>query len=309
LRANLGFEELVGLIQTPFMRADGTISGFKSGYDDQTGLWIDLAGVKYRPVLDRDCTKANALAALQRLKQVLSEYRFADPLSGTVALAAMLTPLMRPAVLFVPIFAIDAPIQGSGKTKLAVSIAALMTGLAPALVQGTSDTKELDKRINGVLLGGDQCVVIDNIVGGGWGTADLCATITTERVAIRPLGTSKIVRLKNTFILFVIGNNLVIEGDVVRRTLPIRIDPNVARPDREQHSFDPVDYVREHRVDMVYDILLILRAYVLANRPPMGGLEIGSFSAWAQFVRDPLMWLGEPDVVGAIDLTSGNLST
>ena len=83
--------------------------------------------------------------------------------------------------------------------------------------------------------------------------------------------------VKNTFIVFLTGNNLVIEGDAVRRILVIRIDPDVARPERERHTFDPVDYVKEHRADLVHDCLLILRAYFLAGRPEQNGHEIGSF--------------------------------
>jgi putative DNA primase/helicase len=82
-----------------------------------------------------------------------------------------------------------------------------------------------------------------------------------------------------------------------------RIDPDIERPERASFPFDPVDYVRSHRVDLVHDLLVILRAYVLAGRPEQGGHEIGSFGDWARLVRDSLMWLGEADGAESIDLS------
>ena len=68
---DLDFEEITGTIRAPFLRRDGTIGGLQDGYDRQTGLWVDHAGMAYRPVLDAECTKDNAPAALARIKKLL----------------------------------------------------------------------------------------------------------------------------------------------------------------------------------------------------------------------------------------------
>jgi RepB DNA-primase from phage plasmid len=335
--SDLKLEEIIGIIRAPFLRYDGTIGGLKEGYDRKTGLWVDYAGATYQPILDAKCTREGAQAALERIKVPLSEYKFAPSaneleaidkvrarghgsskeikealaaaqekagtLGRAVALAAMLTPPARPAMSQVPLFVIDAPERGSGKTKLALAVCALMTGISPALVQGTSDSIELDKRVNAVLLTGEQLVVIDNITGKTWGTSDLCASITTDRVNIRPLGTSDSVPVRNGFILFITGNNVAVEGDISRRAVICRIDPDVERPENEPHSFDPVEYVREHRPELVRDVLIVLRSYILAGSPEQNGRVIGSFGRWARIVRDSLMWLGEPDVTLAVDVS------
>src|SRR5690606_22475253 len=84
---------LAGVIECPTLRQDGTLLS-KSGYDPDSGLYIDYTG----PALSipESPTRADALAALAILKEPYSEFLFADPAIGlAIALAALLTAIVR----------------------------------------------------------------------------------------------------------------------------------------------------------------------------------------------------------------------
>lgn len=299
---------LSGTINAPFLRRDGTVAQAdgEPRYDAETGLWIDPGGVAFRPVLDAECTKADALAALETLRKPLRGYAFDGDPSQAVAVASLLLPFARPGIALAPGIAIDAPLKGSGKTKLASLPAILATGEPPALIAPSRNSaEELDKQFNAALIGGAPAVVLDNIVGEGWGTNTICAALTAERLKVRPLHSSDARDIANTAVVTVTGNNLTFPSDTSRRFLVCRINPGVERPETRTFSFDPVAEVKENRAALVHAVLTILRAYQLAGAPAQGGAALGSFEEFARRVRDALMWLGLPDIAKATATGTG----
>lgn len=85
------------------------------------------------------------------------------------------------------------------------------------------------------------------------------------------------------------------QGNSRRRVLNCRLDAQMPNPESRKFDFDPVEMVKENRGQMIADVLTILRAHQLAGRPGWGGKPLGGFEEWCGTVRDPLMWLGEPD--------------
>src|SRR5262249_32647582 len=162
-------------------------------------------------------------AALDILLYPLSGYAFDGETDRAVAVSSFLTPFVRPSIPLAPGFAIDAPLKGSGKTKLASLLAISSTGEPPPLVMPHERAEELDKRFAAALLGGTSSVVLDNISGETWGTDTICAAITAEVIQLRPLQTSNAQNLQNKFIVTVTGNNLTFPGDTARRFLICRI--------------------------------------------------------------------------------------
>jgi len=95
--------------------------------------------------------------------------------------------------------------------------------------------------------------------------------------------------------MFATGNNLVVIGDMTRRTLVCSLDAGVERPEnRTFKAPDPIDVVRGDRAKYVVAALTVLRAYHVAGRPEQGTIPLGSFEVWSRRVRDALIWLGEP---------------
>lgn len=129
----------------------------------------------------------------------------------------------------------------------------------------------------------------------------LCQAITADTIKVRPLGASAQVEIPSTTLWSANGNNLVLAGDLPRRSLLCRLDPGCERPEERQFSFDPLERVRQNRTGYVSAILTILRAYIVAGRPDMGGTPFGGFGQWSALVRGALMWVGEPDPCASRD--------
>jgi putative DNA primase/helicase len=78
--------------------------------------------------------------------------------------------------------------------------------------------------------------------------------------------------------------------------LSVSLDARVERPEtRTFKNPDPIEVVRDNRAKYVAAALTILRAYHVAGRPQMPNTPLGSFEVWSRWVRDALIWLGEPD--------------
>jgi hypothetical protein len=278
---------LQGITQSPTLRADGTVLQ-EPGYDPVSGLLYDPGRIAFPEVADAP-SREDARAALDILYAPFRDFCFADEADRSVALAAVLTALVRAMFPSAPLFAIDAPTAGTGKSLLTETIAIIVTGHKPAMMsQGKSD-EENEKRLVSVLMAGDQVIVIDNCdrpIEGDF----LCSMLSQEMVQPRILGKSETRRLPTRCLVLATGNNLVLSGDVTRRALVCRLDAGVERPDQRQFRFDPREEALARRPQLVAAGLTILRAYIAAGHPnPMS--KIGSFESW-NVVREALVWLG-----------------
>ncbi|WJJ94728.1 hypothetical protein [Neopusillimonas aromaticivorans] len=105
--------------------------------------------------------------------------------------------------------------------------------------------------------------------------------------------------------MFATGNALVIQGDMTRRALLCRLDPQCERPELRQFATNPLQLVRRQRAAYVRDALIVLRAFHLAGRPRQS-TPLGSFEDWSDWVRGALLWLGQSDPVGNMTYTRDN---
>jgi hypothetical protein len=287
---------LTGMISTPTLRADGSILQ-QPGFDYESGLLYNPQGFEFEAVPDAP-SREEALNCLPTLLMPFREFPFAEPVDKSVLLAATLTALMRRSLRTAPLFAIDAPTAGSGKTYIAQTIGIIASGHTPTIIsQGKSDEED-EKRIATVLIAGDPIVVIDNCerpIGGD----TLCAVLTTDVWAARILGKSELARTPTNALFMATGNNLVIAGDMARRTLVCRLDPRIEHPELAEHDFDPRVEAEVNRADLVSAGLTILRAFIAAGQPKQSA-PLGSFREW-NMIRDVIIWLGLPDPVITVE--------
>jgi putative DNA primase/helicase len=289
---------LTGVSNTPFLRADGSLCQ-KPGYDAATGLLFKLDAQRFSRIPERP-SKADALAALALLREPLRDFPFVTRADEAVALSAMLTGLDRCALRTAPpLHGFDAPVAGSGKSKLVDMVAVLMTGYeAPAIGQGRTE-EELEKRLGASLLAGGSIINIDNC-SRPLESAFLCLMLTQPRVQVRILGKSKQPEVPSNTFVCCTGNGLVLVGDLTRRTLRCSLDPKVERPELREFEFEPVVMARERRGELVVAALTILRAWLASNErmklPPYG-----SFETWSRRVREALVWLGCADPCDSVE--------
>jgi putative DNA primase/helicase len=280
---------LVGIINAPMLRADGTLLE-KPGYDGRTGLLYRDDGVNFGRIPVRP-TKADAERALCLLKDLISTFPFVGEGDRSVALSAILSALDRRAMDAAPMHAFSAPVAGSGKTMLVDLCSMIATGRKAPVLDQSKDDAETDKRLVAALLRGGAIIAIDN-VDRPLDSALLCQALTSSGVMqLRVLGSSRDVDVPNTAMFYATGNNLVLAGDLTRRTLLCRLDPGCERPELRDFTCDPLVMAKEDRSEYVVAALTILRAYLTADERVTIN-PLGSYETWSRRVREALVWLG-----------------
>jgi putative DNA primase/helicase len=290
------FPSISGIATAPTLRPDGTILD-KLGYDPATRLLLvdtlDMPPISERPTHD------DALAALELIEGLLTEFNFVSDVAKSVAVSAIITPVARGAFTVVPMHAADAPVAGSGKSHLLDTVAVTSTGqYMPVITAGRSE-EELEKRLGAAMLAGQPLISIDNVTGILRGDA-LCQMIERPRPQVRVLGKSELVEVEaRGTSLFANGNNLILGGDICRRVLITRLDPKVERPELRVFKGNPVQTVLKNRGAYITACLTICRAYIAAGRPDKRP-RLASFEDWSDTVRSALVWLGMEDPVNSM---------
>lgn len=281
---------LRGVVACPTVRSDGSLL-LEAGYDAASCYYLAhnlTVSVPDAPTL------ADAKNSLDFLAGLLAGFAFVEPVDCSVALSLIVTAVVRPALASVPVFAITAPVRGSGKSTLMDIAAVIATGRRSAVLSATADHEELEKRLVGCLLSGDCIVNLDNI-NGNLRSDLLCQATTSEAVKVRPLGASSQVEIPNTALWSANGNNLSLMGDLSRRALLCRLDPGCERPEERVFDFDPVARALERRNEYVSAVLTVICSYLAAGKPETSFAPFGSFERWSDMVRAAMVWAGAAD--------------
>lgn len=318
------FPIITGVISTPTLRYDGSIFN-QPGYDPTTRLL--MVNPPELPAMPRNPTRNDALKALELIEELISEFGFIDEVAKSVALSAILTPIVRGAFQVTPMHVAKASTPGSGKSYLFDVVAAIAIGQRmPAMAAGRNE-EETEKRLGAALLVGQTLISIDNVNGELGGEA-LCQYIERPIVSVRVLGKSenRLVEATGTS-MFATGNNITLTGDVTRRALTCTVDLNMEKPEEKIYLNDPVRMVLKDRGKYIAACLTICRAFMLQSEkdaqsePPTDGAmaqspeksaqsepparkapRLGSFEGWSDCVRSALMWLGKADPVESMGL-------
>jgi putative DNA primase/helicase len=300
------FRRLAGVITAPTLRPDGSLLS-NPGYDLETRLL--LLDPPPLPRMRATPTRTHALRALNYLDSLLEEFPFADDASRSVALSALISPIVRGAMPVAPLHAISSPTPGSGKSFLVDLASAIQCGDRAPVLSVAPDLAETEKRIVGALLDGQSIVTLDNVNGDL-----LCQAVERPVVSIRALGGSPLKKIESRATFFATGNNLKLVSDMARRTIVSTLDPKLERPELRKFGGDPFAAVIANRGTYIAAALTVVRAYVVAGYP--GVLPpLASFEAWSNLVRSALVWLGRADPVAtqeaarAEDPTLANLKT
>jgi hypothetical protein len=187
-------------------------------------------------------------------------------------------------------YLIDASTQGSGKTKAATALGALMTGERPGVTPFSGlDDDELRKRIISGVLTSQQFHCVDNIVGRFESPA-LAGVLTSGRLADRVLGSSRTVTAAIRALFTATSNNAHLGPDLLRRTVRVRIDSGV-NPTARRFDFDPVDLALRDRMRIAQAVCTVLAAYFAAGAPRIADDDAGGFTDWVRLCRQPLLWV------------------
>lgn len=290
------FRTLSAVVNAPTLRPDGSVLS-KTGYDEATGFLL-LGGINVAPIPEKP-TRRDAEEALATLEGLLEEFPFVGNIDRSATLAMLLTATVRPSLNTAPLFAITAPTPGTGKSYLADLAAVLATGRRAAVVGGSCDEDELDKRLGASLMAGDPVLNLDNL-DRPLKSERLCQVLTQETVKFRILGRSVNSDTPSKALMVATGNALRVHGDLTRRVLLIRLNAGQERPETRQFKLDPVQAAIIDRGKYIAAALTVLRAFIVSREPAISP-PFGSFGRWSHWVRSSLVWLCRADPVGATD--------
>lgn len=291
LQSNRRLKKLSAVITAPTLRPDGTVLS-EPGFDVATGLLFDAD--QSPQMVPESPTKAEAIAALDQVWGVFEEFPFVNAVDRAVHLCAILTAAVRSALPTSPAFAYDAPVQASGKTLLGKCVGAIATGGVPDIWPHTSgrDDEEVRKRLFTALRTGAKALLWDNIVGV-FDSAAMASFLTSEQFRDRVLGKSESSSVPNKALLLMTGNNLTLAGDMARRVLVSRIDPETDRPFARSFSVDPLAVCMAERQSMIAAALTLIRYYLCSGVDRPGAGRMASFEEWDDWVRQTVIYIGQ----------------
>lgn len=289
---------LVGVVNAPFIAPDGNVVAAQ-GYHQATGLYLALGALALPPVPPAPSDSDIAHARQLLMEDLLGDFPFVEEADRGHALAAILTPLVRPLVGGpTPLFVIEAPVEGTGKGLLAYSIGCIATGGPPAVMVEGGDDSEWRKRLTAALMGTPPILLIDN-VRHRLEAGPLSAAITAMTWTDRLLGQSRMVSIPVRTTWLATGNNPSYSGEIARRVVRIRIDATVERP-WERVGFRHEDlsaWARQERPHLLWAALTLARAWVSRGRP-QGKEAFGSFENWAATLGGMLAVTGVQGFLG-----------
>ncbi len=297
-RGNWKLPELRAVATAPLMDpTTGRIIDV-DGHDLQTGILLhcnDLAGwtgVPSRP------TKDQVHKAVTTLWEPFQSFPFVDAVARGVWLAAILLAPNRVAFPTAPGILVTSATMGSGKTLLTLCASLLAGDKTPTVLGVTGDPEETRKRMLAIGRCGTRAIILDNIVGQ-FESDVLCSWLTTELYSDRVLGSSERVTIPTRTMLMASGNNVTLRGDLVRRLLTCRIDPEMEAPWTRTFNVNPVEYVTHNRLTMAAAALTILKA--AWEQPVAMPGRTASFETWSDVIRKAVCWIGEQGFMAVAD--------
>jgi hypothetical protein len=279
------FKTLRAITDVPVLRRGGEI--VEDGYCPETQLVVRAVdGVSGRVPAAGDIGKDDLRGALGTLWKPFRAFPFVGPLDRGGMLAALLTAVLRPVLPTAPAFGFDAPVQGSGKSLLSRCVGRLAGSFKVYAPLPVKDDDEVRKVLLTVLMESPRAAVFDNMLGL-LDSGALGAVLTSETFSGRVLGTNTSLHAPTSVLIMLNGNNLALAGDMPRRVVSVRIDPQHEVPHSRSFDFDPEQEVRTNRADMLVAALTLVRAALPSARRG----RVGSFEIWDEMIGQTVRWI------------------
>ena len=279
------FPPLQGVIEAPALREEGTVIT-EPGYDAASHLLYAPATALQMPELEERPTQDHIEVAADMIMDVIEGFPFVDEASRANAVAAMLTPVCRPAIKGpTPLALFDATTQGTGKTLLSEVVSLIVSGRESALFSAPREPEEWRKQITSVLREGSTVVVIDNVMYR-LDSGDLCKVLTEITHGDRILGQTQTINLPVRCAWIATGNNIQLGGDMPRRCYWVRMDAKCAKPFKRigfKHK-RLKEHVLRHRGELLAALLTLARAWFVAGKPESSVTPVGSYEEWSVMI-------------------------
>jgi hypothetical protein len=286
---------LEAVVSTPVFDRQGALVSLP-GYHVGARLWyFKQPGFEAPQVPSRPSPQELDAARTLLLDDLFVDFPFAAESDRAHALAALVLPFVRRMVAgCTPIHLIEAPTPGSGKGLLGDLVSIVTVGKTCEPTTLTQDEDEARKKITSILAKAQPVILLDNI-RTGLDSSQLASALTAETWSDRILGQTRMIDLPNRATWIVTANNPHLSLEIARRCVRVRLDAKTDRPwTRTGFKHSPLrDWAKANRVRLVRAVLVLVRAWLAAGRPP-GKRTLGSFESWATVVGGILEHAGVP---------------
>jgi hypothetical protein len=294
-----GFPSLDCVTAAPILRPDGSILD-AHGYDPATRMYYAPDPDLRVPAIAPNPSTDHIEVAVALINDAIGEFPYSDEASYANALAAMLTPIIRPAINApTPLALLDAPQAGTGKSLLSDVIAIIATGRPGEMFSAPKDEDEWRKVITTALLSGTSVVIFDNVTRP-LSSGDLCSVLTATTWADRAMRTHVKISLPVKATFLASGNNIRLAGDMPRRCYRVRLDARCStpflrtgpEPGKSFRISDLKAWAHEHRGQLLAALLTLARAWYVAGQPKPSIKLLGSFESWTGAIGGILEYAG-----------------
>jgi len=218
------------------------------------------------------------------IEDLIVDFPFLSEADKQNFISLLLTPMIRPALLGnVPMFLIKSSLPRTGKTKLAEQVTGgIYLGEETPAMQWSSNEDERDKRILSILKQGDTILHVDNVAHYVDSPA-LASLVTSKFYQGRLLGQSQMMRIENTLSVVATANNPRATGEIVRRAVPITLQPEDDAPELRSNFKHPNLFKHVlYRRPRVWSVMTgLVEAWKEKGRPATG-MKMGGFEGWAE---------------------------
>jgi hypothetical protein len=289
-----GFPAIESITGVPLIRPGGTVIT-TPGYDPATFVIYTPAPGFSVPAISENPAPEDVERAVALIVEMYSGFPFVDHASRANMFALLLTPILRRAIRGnVPIALIVAPAAGTGKSLLAETVALIITGTNAVMQPApTRDEEELRKLLTAVLSAAYPLTILDN-AAYRVESPNLARAVTASVWSDRILGQSKTIDLPQQTVWVITGNNIILGGDIPRRSFSIRLDAKDAQPWQRTGFKIPnlKEWILERRADLVAALLTMARSWYAAGQPKGDAPILGSFEEWSRIIGGILKHVG-----------------
>ena len=291
---------LTMVTHTPIVRADGTVLD-QPGFDEASRtLYLPQHGLVVPTVPDVP-TDGDLAAAGKLLSAMVQDFPFVSEHDRANYLGSLLIPLLR-AMVPPPykMLIIGAPQRGSGKSLLALLMRIIHGGVFRSEIPNEEDERR--KVITSILDSTSAPVVQFDNLSGALRSSVMDGLLTSAEWSDRRLGLNVNLTLKNDRLWIATGNNIHLGGDLERRVLWCTINAQLEKPElRPAEAFhipNLEQWTHEHRGELIWAMLVMIRAWAVAGMPVESAPTSDSFGRMTSVLRGVLAMAGVPGELG-----------
>lgn len=295
---------LDSIITSPVYDSSGSLIT-EPGYHPEEQLWYqpdtELNGLQVpeNPTLD-EIEEARTFL----LDDLIVDFPFEKQSDCAHIVAAMLLPFVRRMIRgCTPIHLVEAPTQGSGKGLLCSLVSIVSTGKQLASRTLPTVEEEVRKMFTAELSLGRPIILLDNADDTRRLHSPSLASVTTSSIwTDRLLGKTTMLTMPNRAMWMLTGNNTKLSGELARRCIRIRLNPQVDRAwKRQEFKYEEVvEWALENRVQLTRAVLVLIQAWI-AQGKPLAKFRLGSFERWSKIIGGILEVAGIPGFLETLD--------